>query len=239
MDNDARFVFGFVRSALNHGATVANYIDVERSARNDAGQWNTAAVNSVTGSRVTIRSRVLLNTTGPYVDSLNARNGVQTRARHLFSKGIHIIVDRVTRGSRVLTFFDDTNRMFFVIPMGHRSLIGTTDTRVERPECYVTAADRRVLFDNINRRLTLPTPLGPDDIISERCGVRPLVVEDAAHTEDTEWMSLSRKHIIDVERNRRHISIFGGKLTDCLNVGDEVAEIVRGFGIELRQPTAR
>ena len=239
VDNDARFVFGFVRSALNHGATVANYIDVEQSACDDAGQWSTTAVDRVTGSRITIRSRVLLNATGPYVDLLNAKNGVQTRARHLFSKGIHIIVNRVTTSSRVLTFFDDTNRMFFVIPMGHRSLIGTTDTRVERPECDVTDADRRVLFDNINRRLTLPAPLGPDDIISERCGVRPLAVEDTAHTEDTEWISLSRKHIIDVERDRRHISIFGGKLTDCLNVGHEVAEVVRGFGIELRRSTAR
>ena len=239
VDNDARFVFGFVRTALNHGATVANYVDVERSARDDAGLWNTTAVDRVTGSRVAIRSRVLLNTAGPYVDSLNAQHGVQTRVHHLFSKGIHLVVDRVTRGSRVLTFFDDTNRMFFVIPMGHRSVIGTTDTRVDRPESTVTDEDRRFLFDNINTRMKLTTPLGPGDIIAERCGVRPLVVEGGAHAEGTGWVSLSRKHVIDVERDRRHISIFGGKLTDCLNVGEEVAALVRGFGIELRQPTAR
>ena len=239
VDNDARFVFGFVRTALNHGATVANDIDVERSSRDDSGLWNTTAVDRVTGGRLAIRSRVLLNAAGPYVDSLNAQHGVQTRVHHLFSKGIHIVVDCVTRGSRVLTFFDDTNRMFFVIPMGHRSVIGTTDTRVARPEATVTDEDRRFLFDSINTRLKLTTPLGPGDIIAERCGVRPLVVEGAALTEGTEWVSLSRRHVIDVERVRRHISIFGGKLTDCLNVGEEVAALVRGFGIELRRPTAR
>ena len=239
VDNDARFVFGFVRTALNHGAAVANYVDVKHSARDDSGSWNTTAVDRVTGCRVAIRSRVLLNTTGPYVDSLNVQHGVQTRVHHLFSKGIHIVVDRVTRGSRVLTFFDDTDRMFFVIPMGHRSVIGTTDTRVGRPESVVTDEDRRFLFDNINTRLTLSRPLGPGDIIAERCGVRPLVVEGAADTEGTEWLALSRKHVIDVERGLRHISVFGGKLSDCLNVGEEVAALVRGFGIELRQPTAR
>ena len=37
----------------------------------------------------------------------------------------------------------------------------------------------------------------------------------------------------------RHISIFGGKLTDCLNVGEEVTEHVRALGVELPYPGAR
>ena len=44
-------------------------------------------------------------------------------------------------------------------------------------------------------------------------------------------MQLSRKHKIEVDADNQHLSIFGGKLTDCLNVGDEVAEAVRDFGI--------
>jgi glycerol-3-phosphate dehydrogenase len=38
-------------------------------------------------------------------------------------------------------------------------------------------------------------------------------------------MQLSRKHEIDVDRANAHLSIFGGKLTDCVNVGNEVSEI--------------
>ena len=37
-----------------------------------------------------------------------------------------------------------------------------------------------------------------------------------------EWTKLSRKHEIDVNFNLKHVSIFGGKLTDCLNIGDKV-----------------
>ena len=37
----------------------------------------------------------------------------------------------------------------------------------------------------------------------------------------------------------RHLSIFGGKLTDCLNVGEEVATHVRALGVDLPYPDAR
>src|SRR5207237_8229204 len=98
----------------------------------------------------------------------------------VFAKGVHILVDRLTSNRRVLTFFADDGRLFFVIPMGGKTCIGTTDTRVERPEVAVTAEDRSFVLDNINKRLRLPRPLSESDIIAERCGVRPLVVPVAA-----------------------------------------------------------
>ncbi|MGM0639493.1 MAG: glycerol-3-phosphate dehydrogenase C-terminal domain-containing protein, partial [Pseudomonadota bacterium] len=46
-------------------------------------------------------------------------------------------------------------------------------------------------------------------------------------------------HAIDLDRQQAHLSIFGGKLTDCLNVGEEVVEAVRDLGIELPYPEQR
>jgi glycerol-3-phosphate dehydrogenase len=233
VDHDARFVFGFVRDALACGAAVANYVEVVRCERDGERMWRCRAIDRVTGHDFEIRARVLVNAAGPHVDQLNAANGVRTSVRHLFSKGIHLVVDRITGGDHVLTFFDETDRMFFVIPMGRRSVIGTTDTRVERPESEVSDDDRRFLLENLNRRLRLERPLEPADVIAERCGVRPLVVTSLDEAEAQAWTSLSRRHVIEVDRSRRCISIFGGKLTDCLNVGDEVAELVRKLGVAL------
>lgn len=236
LDNDARFVFSFVRTALNHGAAVANYVEVESCTRDEEQLWRTAATDRVSGRKLSLRSRVIVNAAGPYVDALNATNGIETRAHHVFSKGIHLVVERLTKSEHVLTFFDDTNRMFFVIPMGNRSVVGTTDTRVDSPETEVTDEDRELVLHNINRRLTREKPLGKDDIISERCGVRPLVVQGPGSAGDEDWTSLSRKHIVDVDSDRSCISIFGGKLTDCLNVGEEVFDAVRELGVTLRDP---
>jgi len=237
-DNDSRFVFQFIRSAMDRGCIAANYVEA-LGARREAGQWITDARDVRSGASLEIRARVLINAAGPFVDALNTRTGEQTPHHHVFSKGIHLIVPRITPHPRILTFFADDGRLFFVIPMGMRTCIGTTDTRVEDPHTGVTDEDRNFVLDNINKRLRLEKPLGRDDIIAERCGVRPLVVEGQAEGQTRDWMQLSRKHAIDVDREHAHLSIFGGKLTDCVNVGDEVSEEVAGLGVDLAHPHYR
>ncbi|HEX4446348.1 MAG TPA: FAD-dependent oxidoreductase, partial [Polyangiaceae bacterium] len=254
-DNDARFVFNFIRGALNYGCIATNYVESLGSSRDGTvgdgkggdgkGVWLTKARDLVSGRELTIRSRVLVKAAGPFVDALNGRAAVKTSHRHVFSKGIHLIVDRLTPHRRVLTFFADDGRLFFVIPMGPRTCIGTTDTRVDSPMAQVTEADRRFVLDNINKRLRLPAPLTEGDVIAERCGVRPLAVAVEARSgkksakKSADWMQLSRKHVVEVDAPERHLSIFGGKLTDCLNVGEEVAAHVQTLGVTLPYPEAR
>ncbi|MCA9629888.1 MAG: FAD-dependent oxidoreductase [Myxococcales bacterium] len=232
VDNDARFVFKFVREALDHGGILANYVSALGSERK-AGVWHTRARDEISGREFVIRSKMLVNACGPYADALNARSGVTTEHRHLFSKGIHLITRRITESKRVLTFFADDGRMFFVIPMGNKSCIGTTDTRVEQLPAEVTPGDRSFVLENINKRLRLPEPLCEADIIAERCGVRPLVVKAGSSGGKGDWTSLSRKHEIDVDAGQAQVTIYGGKLTDCLNVGNEVAGALQRMGLEL------
>ena len=61
--------------------------------------------------------------------------------------------------------------------------------------------------------------------------VRPLAVQGDGGEAD--WLALSRKHAIDVNTADNYLSIFGGKLTDCLNVGEEVAVALKQCGIAL------
>ncbi|MBB3188905.1 glycerol-3-phosphate dehydrogenase/oxidase [Halomonas cerina] len=236
-DNDARFVFNFVRSALNYGAVAANYVE-SQGARRENGLWITRACDVMTGESVEIRARVLINAAGPWVDEHNDLTKQKTRHQHAYSKGIHLIVPRLTDSQRVLAFFADDGRLFFVIPMGQRTCIGTTDTRMESPEVHVTDEDIRFVLDNINKRLDLDKPLGHDDIIATRCGVRPLAVQASAGG-GRDFLQLSRKHAIDIDPDQAHISIFGGKLTDCLNVGEEIVDEVKRLGIAVPYPDAR
>ena len=234
-DNDSRFVFEFVRSALDVGAAAANYVELIDAERTMIG-WR-ATLRDVDGDRIfRCNARMIVNAAGPFLDGLNRQLGLATEHRIVYSKGIHLIVDRLTPNERVLAFFDDTQRLFYVIPMGQRSVIGTTDTRVDDPHTAVTEADRAFLLGQINARLALERPLTADDVIAERSGVRPLVVKrDGSDQREVDWTKLSRKHEIEVDRDRKVISIFGGKLTDCLNVGEEVAAAVEGLGVPLEE----
>ena len=231
-DNDARFVWGFVRSALDLGATAANYTTLS-SAERSQGQWRIEALDTIGGRRLRLTATAMVNAAGPFVDQLNADWGVTTDHRIVYSKGIHLVVPRLTDSERVLAFFDDTQRLFYVIPMAHRSVIGTTDTRTTDPHEAITDDDRTFLLSQLNARLRLDRPLTVDDIIAERSGVRPLVVaNDGDDRTDIDWTSLSRKHEIEVDRARQLVTVFGGKLTDCLNVGEEVVDALAGTGVE-------
>jgi glycerol-3-phosphate dehydrogenase len=124
--------------------------------------------------------------------------------------------------------------------MGDRSVIGTTDTRVTNPETEVNDEDRDFVLRQINLSLDLPKPLTKADIIAERSGVRALVVSGKnaggkSVGEEVDWHKLSRKHVIEVDKSKRMLSIFGGKLTDCLNVGAEVIAEFRKMGFSFEQ----
>ncbi|MCL7930404.1 glycerol-3-phosphate dehydrogenase/oxidase [Halomonas llamarensis] len=233
-DNDARFVFNFIRHAIDYGASIANYVESNGASYED-GRWVVQARNVIDGSTFPIRAKVLVNAAGPWVDHHNKLTGQQTQHQHLYSKGIHLIVPQLTDTKRVLAFFADDGRLFFVIPMGNRTCIGTTDTHMENPEVDVTQEDVDFVLENINTRLTLEKPITTADIISTRCGVRPLAIK-SSKGKDRDFQQLSRKHVVDTNPDSAHISIFGGKLTDCLNVGDEITEEVLRLGVDIPFP---
>ena len=233
-DNDARFVFNFIRSSVDNGAAVANYVS-SQSATYENNQWQIEAKNEINHETFSFTANALINAAGPFVDEHNQLSQQQTDHRHVFSKGVHLIVDQISTNKKVLTFFASDGRLFFVIPMGRKTCIGTTDTPVDSPYSHITDEDRDFILQNVNQLLDLPKPLSKADIIAERCGVRPLAVKNGDGGE-ADWVKLSRKHAIDIHHAEKHLSIFGGKLTDCINVGDEIATIVEQLGVELKKP---
>ena len=243
VESDARFVFNFIRSALDNGAVASNYMaSLGSSQKGKKKLWHTQAKNQESGRTLSIRSKIIINACGPDVDSLNNVNKQVSAHKHLLSKGVHIIVPKVTTSlNHILFFIADDNRPFFVIPMGKRSCIGTTDTRVESLPTQVSRQDRLFLLDNANKHLDLKRPLRAKDIIAERCGVRPLVTtlgqqqNSQKNSNEKDWISLSRKHIIETDRKKSYISIYGGKFTDCIRIGNEIIAELEKFHIKMNK----
>lgn len=237
-DNDSRFVFNFVRRAADAGGLAANYVAVEGLEwLPEQSCWRVTLRDRVTDRVLALNAKTIVNATGPDTDLLNESVGVATEHRHVLSKGIHLIVDRVTDAAKVLTFFASDGRLFFVIPMGPKTCIGTTDTPVDGPSVGVTANDREFVLANANALLNLPKPLTAADIIAERVGVRPLAV--AGDVAGRDWVQLSREHQVEVDSDRAFVSVFGGKLTDCLNVGDELVAVIASLGVTIPNPDAQ
>ena len=208
VDNDSRFVFSFVRSAIEAGAAVANYVELV-SAERVGGRWVCRLRDTDSGEEFTTSARVIVNAAGPFVDELNTSLGPDApitasstpRASTWSCPG-----SPPTEHDRVLAFFDDTQRLFYVIPMGHRSVIGTTDTRIDdavhprRPTRTAT-----FLLDQINARLDLPP--AADRGRRHRRALRRAPARGegraAATSKDVDWTSLSRKHEIEARHGAR------------------------------------
>jgi glycerol-3-phosphate dehydrogenase len=232
LDNDARFVYEFIKTAAQQGAKVLNYFEITSATKTATG-WQLSATDKLSGKSLELKAKVLINAAGPQAKIVTDKFKIPTNNEIVISKGVHLIVPRIETNEKVLAFFDDTGRLFYVLPMHDRTVIGTTDTPATSASVEVTPEDRNFLLAQANRCLNLPRPLTVTDIISERCGVRPLVVSKADHITEIDWVSLSRKHVVELNPELKSISIFGGKLTDCINVGHEVVELVQQLGIRL------
>lgn len=234
VNNDARFTFSFIRKVLQKNGNAINYMELT-AAEWINNQWYCTLHDHLTDESIELKARTLVNAGGPYTDYINSLLHIDSPYQHIFSKGAHIIVPQITRAQHVLTFFASDGRLFFMIPMGDRTCIGTTDTRVDFKQTDPTPDDVQFLLDNANALLELEKPLTHKDIIATRCGVRPLAVQRGIALENSEWSALSRKHIIDVHPEQHMCSIYGGKLTDCINIGEEIDAIITSFGLPLYQ----
>ena len=233
-DTDSRFVYDFIRQAKTFGSDVANYTELV-GAKFDDSAWRLELLTSSGDIRVGAKS--VINATGPFASKVSDLLDAPTKASLVFSKGVHLILDRkITTNDQVLAFWDEQKRLFYVLPMGDRSMIGTTDTRVDDPHTTLTDDDQAFVLKQINAQLDLEKPITKEQVISFRSGVRPLVVEAGKSGNVADWHQLSRKHIIETNSEKRVISILGGKLTDCLNVGEEVVAEFQKFGIKLSKP---
>ncbi|MEY4994639.1 MAG: hypothetical protein RLZ65_488 [Actinomycetota bacterium] len=232
-DTDARFVYDFIRHAKRFGAQAENY--TELVGADFDGAWS-LRLRSRSGERV-VAAKAVVNAAGPFAEGVSDLLDSKTKAGLVFSKGVHLTLNRkITKDNQVLAFWDEQGRLFYVLPMGDRSMIGTTDTRVQDPHTQVDEVDRDFVLRQINNQLE-GIEIKADEIISERSGVRPLVIENASQANTQDWHQLSRKHVIEVDPKKAVVSVLGGKLTDCLNVGQEVVDEFSKLGFKLAKPS--
>ncbi len=232
-DNDSRFVYDFIKKAKQNSTKALNYTELVGAIRTE-GAWMLdfkSKTESFSATALTV-----VNAAGPFAKNVSELFASPTKAKLVFSKGVHFTINRkLTQGDRVLAFWDEQNRLFYVLPMGDRSMIGTTDTRVDAPQTQANDEDIEFVLRQINAQLELAQPITKDEIVSARSGVRPLVI-DGGQGDNQDWHQLSRKHVIETNADSAVVSILGGKLTDCLNVGQEVLTELRHLGLSGKLP---
>lgn len=182
LKSSERMTFSVIKSAAQHGATAMNYVSADRyfyDAKTVAGVVVTDRTTSKTG---TIRSRLVINATGPWCDQLNGKDTLH-RLNTGFARGAHMVTRALLgdcavalpsafRGDGVAT---RGNRHIFIIPWRNRSLIGTSYMEASTPANDLTPEPQEIdqLIDTVNEAMP-SARLSRKDVLQSFAGYYPL-----------------------------------------------------------------
>lgn len=238
--SDARFVLSWILDAEGPGAQARNYCALKDAAFDGRrGRWDLALENTLTGEQVRVSARMVINAAGGWADSINRSAGIDSPCRHILSRGVSIAVPRDPRHLHHLAFDNGVGGgAMSLVPWGPVSLWGSTDTIHEdmASAARVDASDLRFLLGQLNRHLA--RPVGPEEVVSIRCGVRAVVVPRGARVSG-DSARLSRRHRVHPDPRVSWITIYGGKLSGCSALAREVRRHVEGrIGHGRHEPAA-
>lgn len=210
-----------VLSAREAGAKAVNHVAVTGLRPRLDGVTEVDVRNTLTGQTETVAGRVVVNAGGPWGDHLRRMAGLGERPTLRLTKGIHLVLPRVTRHALVVSARSD-RRIVFVLPWKEWSLIGTTDTEFEGDLDRLAATPEEVdhLLDE-TRRVLPGVRLTRDDVFYTYAGVRPLAAAPGRRAAG----AVSRRHVVHAEGPRGTIlSVTGGTLTSYRALAEQVVD---------------
>lgn len=215
--NDARLTLENILSATRLGARCLNYVKVTQLLEQDSKISGVIAHDLASNEKIEIHSKLVINATGPWLDQLLGNHESKTSRRLRLTKGIHLVLPRLHEKNALLLFTQKDGRVFFCLPWGPNSLVGTTETDYHGTpdDVRATREDVQYLISEIQR--FFPTrSLTPQDVIATFAGLRPLIQQDGRTMNAT-----SRKYSIE-ETRPQLFSILGGKFTTYRSLAEEV-----------------
>lgn len=207
--DDARLVMRVLHAAIAEGAKILNYCRAEEIQRDGNRVTGIKVIDQLSGESLVLRSRVIVNATGAWVDHLRTQMGHAKQIRPL--RGSHLVIPRALApvNDALTLFHPKDKRPVFLFPWEGATIIGTTD--LDHPddlnlEPSITQEEVNYLLEAARTQFTSAN-LGEKDVISTWAGVRPVISQDKNKDPSKE----SREHEVWIDQGL--ITVSGGKLT--------------------------
>ena len=228
-----RLVVENVLAARDAGASIHTYCRVDQVLTHDRVVRGVRYTDLRDDLQQDVSAKVVVNATGPWVDSLLEKLPTKLQKFMGGTKGTHIVVDAFPGQPKMACYIEAESdaRPFFVIPWNGMLLIGTTDIRHDGSPATASAdADEiRYLLDETNR--VFPNAdLNEKDIHFHYTGVRPLLRKSSKST-----AAITRRHVIRHHRRSAKglYSAIGGKLTTYRSFAEEITDrVARRIGFK-------
>ena len=220
--DDARLAIALARTAVEHGAVIANYLPVTAVRKQQV-----IARDAESGAEFELSTKVIINATGVFCDTLREMDEPGADRMIAPSQGAHMVLDRSFLPGEAALMVPRTRdgRVMFAIPWHNRVLVGTTDTPVDAPvlEPKPLASEVEFLLEHTAHYLAKAPSRA--DIKSAFAGLRPLV--KTAQTRNTALVP--RDHTIVVSQSGM-ITVTGGKWTTYRHMAEETIDKAEQVG---------
>jgi glycerol-3-phosphate dehydrogenase len=218
-----RLTFAFVRSAVAHGAQVANYARAEGLLAAAGRVRGARVMDLVTGTAHEVRARITVNASGPWAHDVLTAEGLLQDAvgppPALRSEGIYLVTRPLTE-TMVLTV--SSGGHFSFAPWRGRTLIGPTETpyRGAVSEWRLTREAIERFLGEINAAGRLPVPLSMSDVLAAYGGLRPLTETTGSDT----YRASRASELVDHARDGVPgiVTATGGKYTTARAFAEKV-----------------
>jgi len=222
--DDARLLIDLMKTAVDHGGVVLNYMPVVGLRKDEDGYVNGVdAIDSETSERFEIAARVVVNATGIFTDEIRRMDDPAAKGMVAPSQGIHLVLEgSFLRGkTAVMVPHTSDGRVLFAIPWHGHTVVGTTDTPIDEPSYEPLPYEQEIEFvlqtagEYLSRKPTRA------DILSVYVGIRPLV--KAAGSDSSKTSALSRDHTIHIDHSGL-LTIVGGKWTTYRHMAEDTVD---------------
>ena len=216
--DDARLAISLAQTAEDLGATVLNYMKVEKLLKNEDLVNGVIARDAETDDEYELTALAVINATGVFCDSIRKLDDPGCKSLISPSQGIHLVLDRsfLPGKSAIMVPHTDDGRVLFAVPWHERVIVGTTDTPLENVsvEPRPLAEEIDFLLTHAARYLT-KDPTAPD-VVSVFAGLRPLIA--SGDIRDTP--AISRDHSLVISPSGL-VTIAGGKWTTYRKMAED------------------
>lgn len=221
--DDARLVVLNARDAADRGAEIMSRTKVT-SVRRDSGLWHVDVKDMIGGAVKTVKARMLVNASGPWVDKVLSNAAGKNQVHNVrLVQGSHIIVKKKFNDPRAYFFQNPDNRIIFAIPYETDfTLIGTTDRDYQGDPADVKISDEETDYLCNAASEYFAEPVTKDDIVWTYSAVRPLFDDGASSAQEA-----TRDYVLKVENATGEaplLNVFGGKLTTYRRLAEHALE---------------
>ncbi len=218
-----RLVIENLIDAEEHGALLLNHARAVEYLRDGQRVSGARVRDCAGGGDIDVHARMTVNATGPWLDATIASVRRVKRPLLRLTKGIHLVTPHATERAHVL-FAHSDGRLFFVVPFGDSTIVGTTDTDYLGDPADAAATEEDVRYLQQAARQAFPdAPF--DRIHFTWAGVRALVREEGVSEGQ-----VSRKHALFDHERREGVpgllSVVGGKITAYRDIAEETTDAV-------------